>query len=103
MEVEDWEDVVVDEEVEVAVVGNTALITLPSSPPELEVVEDEEDEEDTEDVDVLSTVVAVVAEVVAAVVATEGLAPAPMIGWGLESPSWGTGARFLRKRLWLTW
>jgi ethanolamine transporter EutH len=103
-EVEDEEDV--DEEVKlvVAVVGKTGLTELCTVPADVAVAEDEEDDGDTEVTGVLSAVVAVgVSCVAAALVATEGLAPAPMTGWGLKPPIWGAGARFLRKRLWLTW
>lgn len=100
------EDEDVDEEVKlVVVVGKTGLSRLCAIPADVAVAEDEGDEEDTEDTGVLSAVVAVDADcVAAAVVAVEGLAPAPMTGWGpVNPPIWGAGARFLRKRLWLTW
>lgn len=67
------------------------------------VAEGEEVEGVTEDTGVLSAVVAVGVDcVTAAVVAAEGPAPTPMTGWGPKPPIWGA-ARFLRKRLWLTW
>lgn len=108
-EIEEEEDV--DEEVKlvVAVVDKTGL----TSTVDVVVAEDEGVEEDIEDTGVLSAVVAVVADgVAAAVIAVEGLAPAPMTGWGLvkppgwepvKSPFWGIDTRFLRKRLWPTW
>lgn len=66
--------------------------------------DDEEDEEDTVDTGVLPAVVAGDVDCVAAgVVAVEGSAPAPLTGCGPpKPPNWGAGARFLRKRLWLT-
>lgn len=100
-EVED-EDVE-DEEEEEVVVGKTALTILPTSPADVEVAEDEEDAEDTEDAGVLSAVVAVDADCVSTAEVIVGLAPAPLTGWGVPGsvPIWG--ARFLRKRLWVTW
>jgi hypothetical protein len=67
--------------------------------------EGEEVEGDTEDTGVVPAVDAVGVDCVATgVVAVEGSAPAPLTGWGpVKPPSWGAGARFLRKRLWLTW
>jgi hypothetical protein len=119
-EVEDEEDEEEDDddEDEDVVVGRSALTTLPTNPPEAyrhnfstspmidimkltEVAEAEDEDEDAEDED------AEVTGILAAGVDADcvgslnvgGLAPAPLTGSG----SWGTGARFLRKRLWLTW
>lgn len=122
---EELEDVEDDEETDedVVVVGRSPLTIVPTNPPEVyrrdfstlprvdmmkltvvaEVGDNEDGEEDGEDEAVLAAGVSVDTDCVVPLVA--GLAPTPMTGWGLEPPgtSWGIGARFFRKRLWLTW
>jgi hypothetical protein len=124
---EELEDVEDDEETDedVVVVGRSPLTIVPTDPPEVyrrdfstlprvdmmkltvvaEVEDNEDGEEDEEDEVALAAAVSADADCVVSIPLMVGLAPAPMTGWGLEPPgaSWGIGARFFRKRLWLTW
>ena len=68
-------------------------------------IEVEDEAEDVDNTGVLAVAVEVDTGCVVPVpLEVVGVAPAPMTGLALGPPgtSWGAGARFLRKRLWLT-